>query len=125
MDRTRTLRTSHTRLVLATALAAAIAAATGPAFAAEGPTARIGVNGMVCAFCAQGIEKRLEALPQTKAVYVNLGQRLVAVEARPGQALTEAVLRKEIADAGYDVTKIEFVSTPVADIRAQMSKAKK
>ena len=30
------------------------------------------VNGMVCAFCAQGIEKRLSALPATQAVFVDL-----------------------------------------------------
>ena len=38
------------------------------------------VNGMVCAFCAQGIEKKLRALNQTKDVYVNLKNKVVAVE---------------------------------------------
>ena len=35
---------------------------------------------MVCAFCAQGIEKKIKAMPQTKDVLVNLDKRLVAVE---------------------------------------------
>ena len=48
------------------------------AFAVQ--TIKANVNGMVCAFCAQGIEKKMRALSQTKDVYVNLKQRLVAVE---------------------------------------------
>ena len=30
------------------------------------------VNGMVCAFCAKGIEKKLKALPQAQSVFVDL-----------------------------------------------------
>ena len=55
------------------------------------------VNGMVCAFCAQGIEKKLRALGQTKDVYVNLKQKVVAVEIKDGQSLShdiKAELRK-------------------------------
>ena len=40
---------------------------------------------MVCAFCAQGIEKRLSKLPAAKAVFVDLKQKVVAVEAKDGQ----------------------------------------
>ncbi len=43
------------------------------------------VNGMVCAFCVQGIEKRLSKLPATQAVHVDLKQKVVAVEAKGGK----------------------------------------
>jgi copper chaperone CopZ len=82
------------------------------------------VNGMVCAFCAQGIEKRLSKLPATKAVYVDLKQKIVAVEAKDGQTLDTKTISAEITDAGYDVTKLETVEQSIAEIRATM-KAKK
>mgnify|MGYP003468070981 CR=1 FL=1 len=82
------------------------------------------VNGMVCAFCAQGIEKRLSALPQTQAVYVNLDRRVVAVQAKEGQRLDDAVLKHEITEAGYDVVKVEAVAQTVDAIRAEMKNKK-
>ncbi len=82
------------------------------------------VNGMVCAFCAQGIEKRLSKLPATKAVYVDLKQKVVAVEAKEGETLDARTITAEIVDAGYDVTKLETVEQSIAEIKAGM-KAKK
>lgn len=96
----------------------AMLAAAGAAMAAQ--TLKIRVNGMVCAFCAQGIEKRLSALPQTEAVYVNLGQKIVAVQARSGQSFDTAKIRAEITDAGYDVVDIQTTTQSVADIRASL-----
>jgi copper chaperone CopZ len=91
-------------------------------YAAE--SVKVTVNGMVCAFCAQGIEKRLSSLPTTQAVFVDLKQRTVAVEAKAGQKLDNALIKSEITDAGYDVIKIQATNQTVADIRADM-KAKK
>jgi len=42
-------------------------------------TIEMTVNGLVCAFCAQGIEKKLKKFPATAEVVVNLEHRLVAV----------------------------------------------
>lgn len=103
-------------------ITAALAGIATSAFAAT--SVKASVNGMVCAFCAQGIEKRLSALPATKAVYVDLKQKVVAVEARDGQTLDAKTITAEIADAGYDVTKLETVSQSVAEIKAA-TKAKK
>jgi copper chaperone CopZ len=103
------------RTLLSTAL---LLATAGAAHAAT--TTKITVNGMVCAFCAQGIEKRLTALPQTQGVYVNLARKVVAVEAKPGQSFDEAKLRAEIRDAGYDVVSVEAVPHSLADVRASM-----
>ncbi|MES3013273.1 MAG: heavy metal-associated domain-containing protein [Pseudomonadota bacterium] len=108
----------HSQLLIAAVLAGTAASS----FAATSVKAT--VNGMVCAFCAQGIEKRLSKLPATKAVYVDLKQKVVAVEARDGQTLDAKTVTAEITDAGYDVTKLETVEQSVAEIRAGM-KAKK
>jgi copper chaperone CopZ len=88
-------------------------------------TRKLTVNGMVCAFCAQGIEKRLQALPATQAVYVNLGQKIVAVQAKDGQTLDEARLKHEVTEAGYDVVKVEASTQTVDAIRAEMKASRK
>ncbi|MBN9204352.1 heavy-metal-associated domain-containing protein [Methylibium petroleiphilum] len=85
-------------------------------------TTKLTVNGMVCAFCAQGIEKKLTAMPQTQAVYVDLAEKIVAVEAREGQSIDVDKVRAEVKDAGYDVIKVETVSESVEALRA-MAKA--
>lgn len=82
------------------------------------------VNGMVCAFCAQGIEKRLSKMPEAKAVLVDLKQRFVVVEPKEGMKLDEKLIIAEIKDAGYDVVGVETISKSVAEIRAE-TKAKK
>ena len=90
---------------------------------AEG-SLRATVNGMVCPFCAQGIEKRLSKMEATKMVFVDLKNRTVAVEAKDGATLDEKAIAAEIRDAGYDVVKMETVPQSVAEIRASL-KAKK
>jgi cation transport ATPase len=83
-------------------------------------TIKANVNGMVCAFCAQGIEKKMRALSQTKDVYVNLKQRIVAVELKEGQTLADAKVKEVIKNAGYEVTSIEMSAQPVAQIKTEM-----
>ena len=88
------------------------------AFATQ--TIKANVNGMVSPFCAQGIEKKMRALSQTKDVYVNLKQRLVAVEVKDGQTLSNDTVKDIIKKAGYDVTSIEMSEHPVAHIKAEL-----
>ncbi len=85
---------------------------------------KVTVNGMVCAFCAQGIEKRISKMAATKEVFVDLKKKTVAVEAKDGQVLDAKAISAEIVDAGYDVVKIEPVLQSVAEIRAEL-KARK
>jgi mercuric ion binding protein len=83
-------------------------------------TIKAEVNGMVCAFCAQGIEKKMRSLSQTKDVYVNLKQKVVAVELKEGQTLSHDTVKDLIKDAGYDVSKIETVGASAKEIRAEI-----
>lgn len=83
-------------------------------------TIEMGVKGLVCAFCAQGIEKKLRKLPATADVVVSLEQRLVAVALKEGQDITDAELRKALTDAGYTVTTIQRTETPLATIRGRV-----
>ena len=87
-------------------------------------TVKATVNGMVCAFCAQGIEKTLLKMPEAKAVFVDLKRKVVAVEAKDGQILDGKKITAEIKDAGYAVVKLETVALTVEDIKTMM-KARK
>jgi copper chaperone CopZ len=87
-------------------------------------TTKITVNGMVCAFCAQGIEKRLSQMPATKSVFVDLKSKIVAVESKDGMSLDNKAIAHEITEAGYDVVKTEESKQSVAEIKASL-KAKK
>jgi len=94
-------------------------ASTG-AFATESVRAK--VNGMVCAFCAKGIEAKLRALPQAQDVYVNLANKVVAVEVKDGSALSTDVVKNVVQDAGYDVAAIEVVPKTTAQIKSELRK---
>lgn len=89
-----------------------------PAFAVTSMKAT--VNGMVCAFCAQGIEKRISKMPATKAVYVDLKQKTVVVEPKEGMALDQKSIIEEVKDAGYDIVKVESVPKSVAELKAEL-----
>lgn len=109
----------HTFIALSIATSFLVA---GNALAAQSVKAT--VNGMVCAFCAQGIEATLSKLPAAKSVFVDLKKKVVAVEAKDGQTLDNKAISAAIVDAGYDVVKLETVALSVADIKAQMKAAK-
>jgi cation transport ATPase len=75
--------------------------------AACADTIKATVNGMVCAFCATGIEKTFKAQPEVKSVTVDLQKRVVTVATKEGQAIDDARLRKLIGNAGYSVVSID------------------
>jgi len=87
-------------------------------------TIEMTVNGLVCAFCAQGIEKKLKKFPATAEGVVSLEHRLVAVSLKDGQDIADADLRKALTDAGYTVKAISRSETPIADVRERLKQAR-
>lgn len=83
-------------------------------------TIEMTVNGLVCGFCAQGIEKTLRKNAATEDVLVNLEHRLVAIATKPGADIPDEVLRKALKDAGYDVKAIVRTERAMDTIRAQL-----
>jgi copper chaperone CopZ len=75
--------------------------------AAYADTIRAKVNGMVCGFCATGIEKTFKAQPEVKSVKVDLDKKLVTVSTKDGQTMDDAKLKKLIGNAGYSVVSVE------------------
>lgn len=90
--------------------------------AVSAQTIEMDVNGLVCAFCAQGIEKTLKGFDATSDVFVSLENRIVAVELKQGTDLSDAVLTKAITDAGYAVVAIRRSEAPLNVIRARVAK---
>ncbi|HTE43261.1 MAG TPA: heavy-metal-associated domain-containing protein [Steroidobacteraceae bacterium] len=86
-------------------------------------TIEMKVNGLVCGFCAQGIEKTLRRNPATTDVFVSLETRLVAIATKDGQDISDAVLRKALTDAGYDVKAIARTDTSLATLREKAKAA--
>jgi copper chaperone CopZ len=94
-----------------------------PAFV-QAATIEMNVNGLVCAFCAQGIEKQLRKFPATADVVVSLEQKLVAVALKDGQDISDAELRRALTNAGYTVKDIQRTDTPIADVRERVKQTK-
>ena len=96
----------------------------GFASIASAKTIEMDVNGLVCAFCAQGIEKTLKGFPATESVFVSLEHRIVAVQLRDGQDIADPALAKAITDAGYKLVAIRRTDEPLDAIRARVMQGK-
>lgn len=91
----------------------------------QAATIEMDVNGLVCAFCAQGIEKKLRAFEATDDLVVSLERRLVAVSTRPGQDIGDDVLRTALTDAGYTVKAIRRSDEPLSAVRDRLKEPEK
>ena len=88
--------------------------------AAGAETIEMKVNGLVCGFCAQGIDKTLRRNPATADVLVSLEKRLVAVETKAGQDIPDEQLESALRDSGYDVTEITRSNRSLSEIRNRL-----
>ncbi len=91
----------------------------------EAETIEMTINGLVCGFCAQGIEKRLRKFPATADVLVSLEQRLVAVGLHEGTDIPDAQLTEALEGAGYAVMGIRHTETPISTLREQVRTGRK
>jgi cation transport ATPase len=73
---------------------------------AAADTIKTSVNGMVCAFCATGIEKTFKAQPEVKTVTVDLQNKLVTIQTKQGQTIDDGKLKKLFGNTGYSVVAI-------------------
>ena len=69
-------------------------------------TIKATVNGMVCGFCATGIEKTFRAQPEVKSVNVDLENKLVTIETKQGRTLDDTRIKKLLGNAGYSVVAV-------------------
>jgi copper chaperone CopZ len=83
-------------------------------------TIEMKVYGLVCGFCAQGIEKTLRKNPATADVVVSLENKLVAISTKDGADISDADLKKALTDSGYDVKAISRTQRSMAQIRESL-----
>ena len=64
------------------------------------------VNGMVCAFCATGIEKTFRKQPEVATVKVDLPRKRVIITTKPGKTLSDAKIKEVVTYSGYTMGNI-------------------
>lgn len=89
---------------------ALLATLSVPALAADpaagNPELKIKVNGLVCDFCAQSIEKVFRKQEAVNDIKVDLDNGEITVDLKDGQSLADEKVTQLITDAGYTVTDI-------------------
>ncbi|MFN4024256.1 MAG: heavy-metal-associated domain-containing protein [Hyphomonas sp.] len=99
------------------AFAAALSLVAAPALAApetpvatkqaSGEAVTAHVNGLVCDFCAQSIQKLFGREAAVSNVHVDLGKGEVHIAMKPGQTMEDAAIEKLIRKSGYSLVKLE------------------
>ena len=80
-----------------------------PSFAKEQPpnnTVEVDVKGMVCDFCARGLEKLFGKRDEVKKIDINLKKGLVKIEFKEKKSLDDKTIEKIIVSNGISVSKI-------------------
>lgn len=61
------------------------------------------VKGMVCSFCAQGIEKKFNTNASIEKVKIDLEKKQITLTLKDGKKLSDEEIKKIVSDAGYKV----------------------
>ena len=78
-----------------------------PSEVLTGASIRLRVDGMVCPFCAYGLEKRLQEIASIDAVLIRISDGLVQIRTKENQELTDAALEDAVKKSGFSLTGIE------------------
>jgi copper chaperone CopZ len=89
-----------------TVLGILISLAGAPAWAGQ-KEVMVAVKGMVCGFCAQGIEKKFKSESAVDKIKVSLGEKRVKLTLKDGQNIADEKIKTILAESGYNVEKIE------------------
>ena len=71
-----------------------------------GSGAVVKVNGLICDFCVQALNKTFKQQAAVRAITVDLDAKEVRLGFKPGATLDDATINKLIKDAGYNVVSI-------------------
>lgn len=70
-------------------------------------TITVGVNGMVCDFCARSLEKSFYQLENVEGVIIDLDKKTMALEIDQGTQLTDEKIKELVYYSGYKVRDIK------------------
>jgi copper chaperone CopZ len=71
-------------------------------------TAYVDVNGLVCDFCAQALEKVFGRRDEVESIHVDLDEKVITIHFAAGQAMDESTIAELVVDSGYDVRAIRY-----------------
>ena len=69
----------------------------------------VSVNGLVCDFCARALEKVFGKEEAVKGIDVNLDTKIITINFKEDQTLSDERIKQLITDAGYNVEGIHRV----------------
>ena len=69
-------------------------------------TIKVTIKGTACDLCESAIKDTFRAQPEVKTVDVDLENKLVTIETKRGQTMSDAKVKKLLADAGYAVITV-------------------
>lgn len=69
---------------------------------ADASEVKVAVKGMVCGFCAQGIEKKFKAMKEIDSVQVSLENKFVKLKFKDGKTVSKEKITEVLKDAGYE-----------------------
>lgn len=94
-----------------------------PTFAFAAETVQVKIDGMVCSFCAQGVEKKFKAMDAVAQVKVDMTAKTVTLSLKEGAALDEAKIRAVVTESGFAVKGLERQGTSGTKPQAQSPEA--
>jgi copper chaperone CopZ len=80
-------------------------AAQGKA-AAAGSGAVVKVNGLICDFCVQALNKSFRKQAAVRDIAVDLDAKEIRLAFKPGASLDDATIGRLVKDAGYNLVSI-------------------
>ncbi len=82
----------------------------------------VNVKGMVCGFCAQGIEKKLKSDPSVKSVKIDLETKNVNVVMKDESDISNDDLKKILQDSGFNIEDGNISRTPADSAKKKDAK---
>ncbi len=70
----------------------------------------VGINGMVCDFCAQSLKKVFLKEEAVSTVDISLEDKMITLGVKKGQTIDDATIKKLVLHAGYDVSTIHHMN---------------
>lgn len=84
-----------------------VVAIASPAFADK--TSHVGVNGLVCDFCARALEKTFNKHDGVLGIEVSLEDKLITLIFEDDKVMSDEMITKLVEDAGYNVESVHHV----------------
>ena len=76
-------------------------------FENNGTLIRVAVEGMVCDFCAQAIEKVFMKRDEVTGITINLEEQNVTIALKQNNDIEDNIIKELFLDSGYNVSEID------------------